>query len=118
MVTLRGSPALQILVVSFSHVSFFATLSILKQPVVWKSAVESLEASQKYLKTSEDARAFVEKYMGPIISILVEQQPSKIGPHERTCVQDSLALAVVIVALDLDIQLKRKGECKVPGTFL
>lgn len=83
------------------------------QTVVWKSAVESLESSQKYLKMSEDARAFVEKYMGPIISILVEQQPSKIGPHERTCVQDSLALSVALVALDLEIQLKRKGESKV-----
>ncbi|CAB9501188.1 Ubiquitin carboxyl-terminal hydrolase puf [Seminavis robusta] len=83
------------------------------QTVVWKSAVESLEASQKHLRTSEDARAFVEKYMGSIIGILVEQQPSKIGPHERTCVQDSLKLAVAIVALDLDIQLKRKGECRL-----
>jgi Ubiquitin carboxyl-terminal hydrolase len=80
---------------------------------VWKSSVESLEASQKHLRTSEEARSFVEKYMGPIIGILVEQQPSKIGPHERTCVQDSLGLAVAIVALDLEIQLQRKGECKV-----
>jgi len=81
--------------------------------VVWKSAVDSLEASQKYLKTSEDARTFVEKYMGPIIGILVEQQPSKIGPMERDCVQSSLALSVAIVALDLDIQLQRNGECKL-----
>lgn len=51
--------------------------------------------------------------MGPIIGILVEQQPSKIGPHERTCVQDSLTLAVSIVALDLDIQIHRKGDCKL-----
>jgi len=51
--------------------------------------------------------------MSQIISILVEQQPSKIGPHERQCVQDSLALAVVIVAQDLDIQIHRKGECKL-----
>ena len=81
--------------------------------VVWKSAVESLEATQKYLRTSEAARVFVEKYMGAIIGILVEQQPSKIGPHERKCVQDSLALAVAIVALDLDIQIQRKGDCKL-----
>ena len=45
--------------------------------------------------------------MGPIISILVEQQPSKIGTFERSCVQDSLFLAVQIVALDLQIQLER-----------
>jgi hypothetical protein len=38
----------------------------------------------------------VEKYMGPIIGILVEQQQlEKIGYHERNCVQDSLAFAVV-----------------------
>lgn len=80
------------------------------QTVVWKSAVESLEATQKYLRTSKAARTFVEKYMGPIIGILVEQQPSKIGPHERTCVQDSLALSVAIVALDLDIQIKRQPK--------
>ena len=74
-------------------------------PVVWKSAVESLDQASKYIRTSEDARYFVEKYMGPIISILVEQQPTKIGPHERSCVQESLALAVIIVARDLEIQL-------------
>lgn len=98
-------------VIFFTH--FPPPVVIPYDVVVWKSAVESLEQAQKFLATSEDARAFVEKYMGPIIGILVEQQPSKIGPHERTCVQDSLALSVAIVALDLDIQLKRKGESKV-----
>jgi hypothetical protein len=73
--------------------------------------VESLDQANKYLGTSEDARFFVEKYMGPIISILVEQQPTKIGPHERSCVQESLALAVIIVSRDLEIQLQRNGEC-------
>jgi hypothetical protein len=86
--------------------SFYCLVS-----VVWKSAVESLDAANKYLRTSEDARYFVEKYMGPIISILVEQQPTKIGPHERSCVQESLALAVIIVSRDLEIQLLRSGGC-------
>lgn len=81
--------------------------------VVWKSAVESLDAANKYLRTSEEARFFVEKYTSPIISILVEQQPTKIGPHERSCVQESLALAVIIVSRDLDIQLLRGGGCSV-----
>lgn len=86
---------------------------ILSLVVVWKSAVESLDAANKFLAVSEEARFFVEKYMGPIISILVEQQPTKIGPHERTCVQESLNLAVVIAARDLAIQLQRKGECQL-----
>jgi hypothetical protein len=77
--------------------------------VVWKSAVESLDQCNKYITTSNDARLFMEKYMAPIISILVEQQPTKIGPHERTCVQESLALAVTIVVRDLEIQLVRHG---------
>jgi hypothetical protein len=81
--------------------------------VVWKSAVESLDQANTYLQSSEDARQFVEKYMGPIISILVEQQPTKIGPHERNCVQESLALAVIIVSRDLETQLHRNGECSV-----
>lgn len=85
--------------------------------VVWKSAVESLEQASKFIPTSEDARYFVEKYMAPIISILVEQQPTKIGPHERNCVQESLALAVTIVSRDLEIQVLRRGECKVMDTL-
>ena len=51
--------------------------------------------------------------MHQIISILVEQQPTKIGPHERTCVQESLALAVSIISRDLEIQLHRNGESSV-----
>eukprot|EP00934_Nitzschia_sp_Nitz4_P006718 Nitzschia sp. Nitz4//scaffold30_size153850//93671//103110//NITZ4_002785-RA/size153850-augustus-gene-0.62-mRNA-1//1//CDS//3329547285//6708//frame0 len=80
------------------------------QTVVWKSAVESLDAVQKLLETSPVARTFAEKYMQPIISILVEQQPAKIGNLEKSCVEDSLALAVSIIALDLDIQLRRHGK--------
>lgn len=78
---------------------------------MWKSAVESLDAANQFLTSSEVARLFVEKYMQPIISILVEQQPSKIGPHERNCVQESLTLAVIIISRDLEIQLQRSGEC-------
>jgi hypothetical protein len=79
--------------------------------------VESLDEANKFILTSEDARYFVEKYMAPIISILVEQQPTKIGPHERNCVQESLALAVTIVSRDLKVQLQRRGECKVMDTL-
>jgi ubiquitin carboxyl-terminal hydrolase 9/24 len=78
--------------------------------VVWKSAVESLDHANKFIESSQDARFFVEKYMVPIIGILVEQQPAKIGHHERNCVQDSLAFAVVIIAKDLEIQIQRGGE--------
>jgi ubiquitin carboxyl-terminal hydrolase 9/24 len=78
--------------------------------VVWKSAVESLQAAERFLTVSEDARFFVEKYMQQIISILVEQVPSKIGSHERSCVQESLRLATTIIAKDLEIQLRRRGQ--------
>lgn len=81
--------------------------------MVWKSAVESLDAANQFLTSSENARIFVEKYMQPIISILVEQYPAKIGLHERNCVQESLTLAVIIISRDLDIQLRRNGECKL-----
>ena len=79
--------------------------------------MDSLDHANKYLQVSGDARLFVEKYMSQIISILVEQQPAKIGPHERNCVQDSLALAVMIVSKDLEIQLQRNGECKFIETL-
>jgi hypothetical protein len=49
----------------------------------------------------------MENYMHQIISILTEQQPTKIGPHERKCVQESLTEAVSIVAKDLEIQVER-----------
>lgn len=73
--------------------------------------MESLDHALKHLSSSQDARHFVETYAGPVIGILAEQSPSKIGHHEHTCVQDSLALACLIVAKDLEIQLARKGEC-------
>ncbi|KAL7573772.1 hypothetical protein ACA910_007801 [Epithemia clementina (nom. ined.)] len=83
------------------------------QTVVWKSAVESLESAHHNFRTSPDARAFVEKYMAQIVGILVDQIPSKIGNYEKECVQDSLALAIQIVAQDLEIQIERRGVCLV-----
>ena len=81
--------------------------------MVWKSAVESLENAHHNFRTSPDSRAFVEKYMAQIVGILVDQIPSKIGNYERECVQDSLSLAVQIVAQDLEIQLDRGGVCVI-----
>jgi Ubiquitin carboxyl-terminal hydrolase len=78
--------------------------------VVWKNAVESLKSANMYLATAEAARRFVEGYMQQVIGILVEQQPSKIGQHERSCVEESLELATMIIAKDIKIQQKRKGE--------
>lgn len=49
--------------------------------------------------------------MSAIIGILVEQQPSKIGVHERNCVTESVMLSVRIVAKDLEVQTNRKGVC-------
>ena len=81
--------------------------------VVWKNAVDSLDAANRFLSTAEDARGFIEGYMRQVIGILVEQHPAKIGQLERNCVEESLELAVVIIAKDLKIQEKRKGECGV-----
>ena len=75
--------------------------------------MESLENAHHHFRTSPDARTFVEKYMAQIVGILVDQIPSKIGNYERECVQDSLALAVQIVALDLEIQIERRGVCLI-----
>ena len=55
----------------------------------------------------------MEQYMRPVISILVEQQPAKIGQMERNCVEESFDLAIVIIAKDIRIQLKRNGDCTV-----
>ena len=56
---------------------------------------------------SREARDFVERYMGQIVSILLEQQPGKVGPQERRCVSESLSAAISIISNDLDIQIKR-----------
>ncbi|KAG7367521.1 ubiquitin carboxyl-terminal hydrolase [Nitzschia inconspicua] len=78
-----------------------------QQTVVWTSAVRSLALVNAHLRSSKDARDFMEKYMNQIISILVEQQPTKIGPHERKCVQESLAEAITIISKDIEIQCER-----------
>ena len=51
--------------------------------------------------------------MRQVIGILVEQQPAKIGQLERTCVEESLELSVMIIAKDIKIQQKRNGECQI-----
>jgi ubiquitin carboxyl-terminal hydrolase 9/24 len=51
--------------------------------------------------------------MKHIIGILVEQQPSKIGQHERSCVEESLELSVFVIAKDIKIQQARKGESQL-----
>jgi hypothetical protein len=72
-----------------------------------------LDQANRYFVTVEAARRFAEVYMKQIIGILLEQQPSKIGQSEKTCVEDSLDLAATIVAKDLKIQLERNGQCVV-----
>lgn len=79
--------------------------------------MESLDHALKNFKSAPEARDFCERYMISIISILAEQQPSKIGVHERNCVQESFMLAVRIVALDLDIQVQRRGVSKLLPTL-
>lgn len=70
--------------------------------------MESLDQAAKYLGAEGEARSFVEKYMAPIISILVDQQPAKTGVYERNCVHESLNLAMQVVSKDLDIQMERQ----------
>jgi len=75
--------------------------------------VESLQAVNQYLDTAMEARSFMERYMINIISILVEQQPAKIGQMERSCVEQSLEIAACIIAKDLRIHIV--GDSGVPG---
>jgi hypothetical protein len=80
--------------------------------VVWKSAVESLDHANKALQASQAARIFLEKFMSQILGILLEQRPHKIGPYERgDCILDALCKTIDIVAQDLEIQIRRNGEC-------
>lgn len=82
--------------------------------VVWKNAVNSLEEAYRYLLTSPDARRFVESYTRPVISILLEQQPSQIGQMEKTCVEESLGWGVMIIVEDLRLKADAStGECTI-----
>ena len=69
--------------------------------------MDTLNEANKYLRNSREARDFVERYMGQIVSILLEQQPLKVGQNERRCVQEALTLAVTIISNDLEIQIER-----------
>ena len=69
--------------------------------VVWKNAVDSLEDGLQHFHHFVEARTFVEGYMKPVISILLEQIPNKIGMMERNCVEGSLKLALQIIEEDL-----------------
>ncbi len=69
--------------------------------------MDTLNEGNKYLRISREARDFVERYMGQIVSILLEQQPLKVGQNERRCVQEALTLAVTIISNDLEIQIER-----------
>eukprot|EP00537_Pseudo-nitzschia_pungens_P003953 CAMPEP_0172367922 /NCGR_PEP_ID=MMETSP1060-20121228/24635_1 /TAXON_ID=37318 /ORGANISM="Pseudo-nitzschia pungens, Strain cf. cingulata" /LENGTH=3187 /DNA_ID=CAMNT_0013092347 /DNA_START=34 /DNA_END=9597 /DNA_ORIENTATION=- len=75
--------------------------------VVWTQAVETLQEANNYLRISREARDFVEQYMVQIVSILLDQQPLKVGNNERRCVEESLTLAVTIISNDLEIQIER-----------
>ena len=81
--------------------------------VVWKNAVICLDEGNKFFKYKQDARIFIEQYLHPIIDILLSQQPTEPGTHENMYCQQCLSLAMWIISTDLDIQNKRKGECKV-----
>eukprot|EP00591_Stephanopyxis_turris_P012620 CAMPEP_0195508440 /NCGR_PEP_ID=MMETSP0794_2-20130614/1643_1 /TAXON_ID=515487 /ORGANISM="Stephanopyxis turris, Strain CCMP 815" /LENGTH=642 /DNA_ID=CAMNT_0040635399 /DNA_START=81 /DNA_END=2006 /DNA_ORIENTATION=- len=91
------------------------------QTVAGKSAVDSLDHASRHLYASTEARRFVENHMKPVISILLGKQPSEIGQMENGYVEESLRLAVTIVAMDLEA---KKGpdtnimiECTVLETL-
>jgi ubiquitin carboxyl-terminal hydrolase 9/24 len=90
-----------------THTIFTRTLQLSHNTVVWNQAVDTLNEANKYLRISREARDFVERYMGQIVSILLEQQPLKVGQNERRCVQEALTLAVTIISSDLEIQIER-----------
>lgn len=81
--------------------------------VVWNNAVNSLTDGLNFFLTSAEARAFVESYMRPVIGILLEQIPQKIGPMEKNCVQESLAKAVLIVLEDIEFRSDSDQDCVV-----
>jgi len=68
---------------------------------VWQNSVDSLEDGLQYFHTSNDARQFVERYMRPVISILLEQIPHKTGITERGCVEASLKFCLQIIEEDI-----------------
>lgn len=78
--------------------------------------MESLDSAKRFIE-SPDAQHFVERYMGQMIGILIEQVPAKIGAHERNCVQESLTCAIQIVAHDLARQVEKKGTCSIFSTL-
>jgi len=83
------------------------------QTVIWKNAVDSLDDGLRYLQSSTEARTFVEKYMKPVISILLEQHPQKIGMMERNCVEDSLRLALSIIETELKLKIQNTGHTDI-----
>jgi hypothetical protein len=75
--------------------------------------VDSLCFAWEYLEGSILARQFVQDFMAPIISILVDQSPLKIGVVERACAVDSMHYATRILVKDLQIQVTRRGTCQL-----
>jgi hypothetical protein len=76
--------------------------------------VDSLQQALQFYSSSEQATRFVHSYMKPVISILLEQQASKIGQFERNCVEESLKLAILIVSEDLKLKPNADaGECEI-----
>ncbi len=66
--------------------------------------MDSLAEGLKYLLIAAEARTFVENYMRPVITILLEQIPQKIGAMEKKCVQDSLLQGLLICLEDLKLR--------------
>ena len=54
------------------------------------------------LPTSNPGRDFLDRYMIQIVSILLDQQPLKIGEPEKECVEKSLRCALQIIKDDID----------------
>jgi len=82
--------------------------------VGWKHAVDSLDLALQYMEATEAARVFIETYGKDIISILLDQQHSKIGKYERGCVEDSLKIAVIIVSNDIKSKVSPgSGPCRI-----
>ena len=70
--------------------------------------MQSIKYAQTYLRTCPLAKAFTLQYLQQIISILLDQEHTKLATmaFERGCVEDSLKYAVKLIAKDLEMRME------------
>ncbi|TMW63070.1 hypothetical protein Poli38472_005688 [Pythium oligandrum] len=68
--------------------------------VGWQNAVKSLTAALTHIEREESLR-FLDFAFARIVSIMLDQYPSKIGQFEKSCVTQTLSVAVPIIVAQL-----------------